>query len=930
MGGSDDGWQVGSVVGGVYEVRGVLGEGGMGTVYRVRHRGWNMDLAVKSPKAAIFARGAGREAFVREAETWVNLGLHAHIVTCHFVRTLGGIPRVFAELVEGGSLQDWIDDGRLYRGDPRQALTRVLDLAIQFAWGLAHAHEAGLVHQDIKPDNVMVTPDGVAKVTDFGLARARATAVGAGAAAGPVDQTVVVAVGGMTPAYCSPEQAARAPLSRRSDTWSWAVSIMAMLAGKGHARMGSQADRTLAGCVALGEASWAVAPPPELTDLLGACLQQNPDDRPRTMTEVADRLAEIYGQAAGEPYPRRHQQADDAIDPALAEANLNNRAVSLIELGRTDEAAVLLDRAADGTEHPEIIYNRCLLAMRTAGTTSLVGLVEQIWTEADPAREAFLLGTLFLEAGELPEAIDWLASVPGADAWNIRAIALLLRGETRPAVLSLQQAVDERPERLDILRNLAVAYYYDGDLAAALAVFERIDAQAVMDAEDTVRFAAVLSAAGRGDEARTRVAAALAAPDQTSVVWLTGAELQAGAYTFLPGVEPVGGSFDGKTLARRVVQAEPANLRAHVDAETLPARYGFTGVGRARQGVRVCPDSDAAAAVAGCMAHSNPSMAKSGRWGQIPGFKTRLGLSALAGVAAFVLGTCFFILLRLVLLFQWRPGEEFDTVWADLPYLAGIAIFIAARPTPSRSLVTTSLAVVSGCVVFLFGIAPPDELYRIVYMIPALSCLFIAWEYAYRALIAWVRAAGPMTFGCPVEPAESPVGPAVPAVSRRERWKRMLAPAWASARWNHSTWMPFLIPQAGFGLLIVLVLPFVPGGGADAMILARMVVSFSVLAILIVAPLAPKWFLQFNRVWSITSPVAAGGVLADHVGGGGVLVLLGAGAALFILNEVALRRCVPTARLCERCRKGDWDVRQVIDPLNIRRYAAPWRILPAQ
>ena len=934
MGNTDDGWQVGSVVDGVYEVRGILGEGGMGTVYRVHHRGWNMELAVKSPKAKIFARGGGREAFVREAETWVNLGLHANIVTCHFVRTLGGIPRVFAELVSGGSLQDWIDDRRLYAGTPRQVLGRILDLAIQFAWGLAHAHEAGLVHQDIKPDNVMVTTDGVAKVTDFGLAKARASASGIADVSGPIDQTLMVPVGGMTPAYCSPEQGARGALSRRSDTWSWGVSILAMLTGRGHDRLGSQADQTLARCAAGGDDAWALAPPQALLELLENCLQPNPDDRPRTMTDVARRLRDIYAQSVGQPYRRTNQQAADAIDPALAEANLNNRAVSMIELGRWDEAATLLERAADGSENPEIVYNHCLLTMRRTGTTSLAGLVERMWPGPAPELAGYLLGALFLEAGQLGEAIDWLAPVPGAEAWNARAIALLLHSETRPAVLSFQQAVGERPDRLDMLRNLALGYYYDGDLKNALRVFERIDARAVMDAEDTVRFATVLSAADRPDEARRRIARALAAPDQTSVVWLTSAELQAGASTFLPDVQPAGGNFDGQALAQRVVQAEPANLRARVDAETLPRRYGFTGVGRARQGLRLCPASDRASDVAGCMAHSHPSMGKSGRWGQIGSFKTRLLISFLAGVPAILLGTCISVLLRLVLLFQWRPGQEFAGLWSDLPYLAGIAIFIAARPAPSRSLATAVPAVLCGCTVFLFGIAPPEELYLIVYMIPALSCLFIAWEYFYRAIIAWIRAASPTAFGCPVAaPGEAaqdqPQRQPAPAISRAERFKRRLAPAWRAAQWNHSTWIIFLIPQLCFGLLAAIVLPFVRGGGADALFMARLVISFSVLAILIVAPLAPKWFLYFNRAWSVASPLAAGGVLVKQIGTIGALVMLVAGGGFFILNEIALRRCVPTARLCQRCRKGDWDVRQVIDPLNIRRYAAPWRILQA-
>jgi hypothetical protein len=88
--------------------------------------------------------------------------------TCHYVRRVDGIPLVFAEYVDGGSLHDAIRSAppRARRGDPRHA--------IQFAWGLHYAHEQGLVHRDVKPANVMLAADGTAKVTDFGLARAGA------------------------------------------------------------------------------------------------------------------------------------------------------------------------------------------------------------------------------------------------------------------------------------------------------------------------------------------------------------------------------------------------------------------------------------------------------------------------------------------------------------------------------------------------------------------------------------------------------------------------------------------------------------------------------------------------------------------------------------------------------------------------------------
>jgi serine/threonine protein kinase len=82
-------WRVNDVVADLYRVDGVAGRGGMGLVYRVHHLGWNVDLAVKCPSGELFADAAARQRFVAEAQTWVSLGLHPNICSCHYVRVLG-------------------------------------------------------------------------------------------------------------------------------------------------------------------------------------------------------------------------------------------------------------------------------------------------------------------------------------------------------------------------------------------------------------------------------------------------------------------------------------------------------------------------------------------------------------------------------------------------------------------------------------------------------------------------------------------------------------------------------------------------------------------------------------------------------------------------------------------------------------------------
>lgn len=101
-------WNVGERIINLYQVSGILGTGGFGQVYKVKHLEWNIDLAVKTPKQEIIDASGGVENFEKEAQTWVNLGLHPHAVSCYYVRRLGGTPRVFVEYMKGGSLHDWI------------------------------------------------------------------------------------------------------------------------------------------------------------------------------------------------------------------------------------------------------------------------------------------------------------------------------------------------------------------------------------------------------------------------------------------------------------------------------------------------------------------------------------------------------------------------------------------------------------------------------------------------------------------------------------------------------------------------------------------------------------------------------------------------------------------------------------------------------
>ena len=389
--------QIGDHISGIYAVTDILGQGGMGKVYKVHDESQNLDMAVKSPLLRLVRTEAHRESFVREAETWVNLDLHPHIVTCYYVRVWGGIPRVLAEFVGGGSLKKWIDERRLYEGKPEEAMERILDIAIQFAWGLHHAHERGIIHQDIKPANVILTPDGIVKVTDFGLAKAQAMAETTSTGEG---QSALVSWRGMTRAYCSPEQASYQPLSHKTDIWSWGLSIMEMFVGQVTWPAGQAAAEVLASYLRTGWKGHTELPVPiMLSDLLKQCFQHAPKARPDDMLSVADTLQEIYRHLYRRPHPRQMPQAAE-----LRADSSNNRALSLMDLGKREDAEAAWGSALQYDPlHIEATYNLGLLHWRTGRQTDLE-LIEKLKlvTVAQPSswRAWYLLGSVQLERGD--------------------------------------------------------------------------------------------------------------------------------------------------------------------------------------------------------------------------------------------------------------------------------------------------------------------------------------------------------------------------------------------------------------------------------------------------------------------------------------------------------------------------------------------------
>ena len=265
--------------------------GGMGSVWRVHHESWNVDLAMKRPQPRFFAEGseARKEEFIRECENWINLGLHPNIVSCYYVRDIGGVPTIFSEWMDNGSLKDCIRDGSLYEGTEEEVQERILDIAIQTARGLQYSHENGLIHQDVKPGNILLTKGWDAKVADFGLAKAQSRLT--------EDEKPVST--GYTIQYCPKEQAEGAPAEKWMDVYAWALTVLEMYAGKRLWETGAEAFDVL-----LGEKTtepvkgYRFAPPQKLLDAFEEDYYSNSGSW-RDIAAMEQLLLKIYSEQFG-------------------------------------------------------------------------------------------------------------------------------------------------------------------------------------------------------------------------------------------------------------------------------------------------------------------------------------------------------------------------------------------------------------------------------------------------------------------------------------------------------------------------------------------------------------------------------------------------------------------------------------------------------
>ena len=268
---------------GPYEIVSLLGAGGMGRVYRARDPRLGRDVAIKVlPEDA--ARDRERlERFSNEARTVAALN-HPNILTLHEIGESPDGPYLVTELVEGRSIREMLATGPL-------PVAQSLDLALQTATGLARAHAAGIVHRDIKPDNLMVSADGFVKILDFGLAKLlRGDAAGLDSATHR-DLTASGMVVG-SPAYLAPEQLREQPIDARADLFALGIVLYEMLTGKNPFRRDTAAETLHAILSADSAALVRSSPglPAAVQEILRRALMSTPEARFSNSSEMVQAL----------------------------------------------------------------------------------------------------------------------------------------------------------------------------------------------------------------------------------------------------------------------------------------------------------------------------------------------------------------------------------------------------------------------------------------------------------------------------------------------------------------------------------------------------------------------------------------------------------------------------------------------------------------
>jgi serine/threonine protein kinase len=290
---------------GPYEVVGWLGAGGMGVVYRARDPRLGREVALKLIPETWATDTSRLHRFEQEARAAGQLN-HPNILAVHDVGLHAGAPYIVSELLEGESLRSRLRDGPL-------PWRKAVEYARQTAEGLAAAHDRGIVHRDVKPDNLFLTHDGRIKILDFGIAKlTRPAEVEDRPAGAPTETGAGMVVG--TTGYMSPEQVRGEEVDARSDIFGLGTILYEMLTGRPSFVRETGAETLAAILKEDPPVPIPATAPPALERIVSRCLEKAREARFQSARDLAFGLECVSGTTATAPTavpapPRRWRTA---------------------------------------------------------------------------------------------------------------------------------------------------------------------------------------------------------------------------------------------------------------------------------------------------------------------------------------------------------------------------------------------------------------------------------------------------------------------------------------------------------------------------------------------------------------------------------------------------------------------------------------------
>jgi tetratricopeptide (TPR) repeat protein len=463
----------------------------MGVVFVVHDLKSPSVYAVKTFRDEVFARNPTVALrFTQEALAWANLGNHQNIVRAHYVLNIGYKPYLFLDYIAGGDLQS-----RIGTASFTSDLPQIVYIGLQFCDGMTYAASKGIkAHRDIKPQNCLVTPDGILKITDFGLAKVYDDIGLAPSDTLTIEGLSVTRTGlGMgTSTHMAPEQFADAKhVDARADIYSFGVMLFQMITGRLPFRGRSWQEykhlHTTQRPPSLG------TPHAELNTIVQRCLSKDPAQRFADFAVVRERLAAIYtkltGQSAPWPVTGTELDANDWF----------NKGLSLNELGRPLDAIACYDRALE--LNPGLEDAICL---NKGNPLAKLGRHEEAAVCYDRA----------------------LALNPNrAEAWLGKGNRLAALARHQEAIACYERALSIKPQLYQALNGIGMALGSQGEDGKAVRCFDKAIALNQLDEISWVNKAAALSAMGKRDAAVACCDQALKLIPDSLQVWTKKAHL---------------------------------------------------------------------------------------------------------------------------------------------------------------------------------------------------------------------------------------------------------------------------------------------------------------------------------------------------------------------------------------------------------------------